>query len=320
MFAPTKVWRKWHRKVNTNQKRYAVASAIAASALPSLVMARGHLISKVPEFPLVVDQKNNGISKTKDAVALLQSIGGYDDVEKAKNSHQIRAGAGKMRNRRYTSRRGPLVVYAGDGKNTICRAFRNLPGVDLAHVDRLNLLQLAPGGHLGRFIIWTADAFKRLNDVWGSTRRESTQKHGYKLPHAIMTNSDLTRIINSDEIQSKIRAPANPNNRHHNRQKKNPLKNFGVKVRLNPYAQVQKRARILASKAKTVGTAAQKAANKKHAATKKGNYARLVCVVASASHDAADHGHVYAGHSHTAHAHKAFSHSHTANAPKQNKA
>merc|ERR1719440_2319682 len=55
MFAPTKTWRKWHRKINTNQKRYAVVSAIAASALPSLVMARGHKIDQVPECPLVVE-------------------------------------------------------------------------------------------------------------------------------------------------------------------------------------------------------------------------------------------------------------------------
>jgi len=33
MFAPTKVFRRWHRKINTNQKRYAVCSAVAASAV-----------------------------------------------------------------------------------------------------------------------------------------------------------------------------------------------------------------------------------------------------------------------------------------------
>jgi ribosomal protein L4 len=32
--------------VNINQKRYAVASALAASALPSLVLARGHRIEQ----------------------------------------------------------------------------------------------------------------------------------------------------------------------------------------------------------------------------------------------------------------------------------
>lgn len=55
MYNPTKVWRKWHRKININQKRYAVVSSIAASALPALVMARGHRISEVQEIPLVID-------------------------------------------------------------------------------------------------------------------------------------------------------------------------------------------------------------------------------------------------------------------------
>lgn len=47
MFAPTKTWRRWHRKININQKRYAVVSALAASGLPALVMARGHRIEQV---------------------------------------------------------------------------------------------------------------------------------------------------------------------------------------------------------------------------------------------------------------------------------
>ena len=39
----------------------------------------------------------------------------------------------------------------------------------------------------------------------GTTEAESTQKRGYKLPRAPMTNSDLTRLINSDEVQSVVR-------------------------------------------------------------------------------------------------------------------
>jgi hypothetical protein len=35
-----------HRRININQKRYAVASALAASAVPALVMARGHRVTK----------------------------------------------------------------------------------------------------------------------------------------------------------------------------------------------------------------------------------------------------------------------------------
>ena len=53
MFAPTKTWRKWHVKTNLNQKRFATASALAATALPSLVLARGHKIEQINEVFLL---------------------------------------------------------------------------------------------------------------------------------------------------------------------------------------------------------------------------------------------------------------------------
>ncbi len=149
MFAPTKIWRRWHRKVNLNQKRYAIASALAASAIPSLVLARGHRIEKVPEIPLVLEDSVEAIEKTSAAVKLLKRIGAYDDVEKVRASHNIRAGKGKMRNRRYVSRRGPLVVYDSEGAKLI-KSFRNVPGVEIVSVHRLNLLQLAPGEFFSR--------------------------------------------------------------------------------------------------------------------------------------------------------------------------
>jgi large subunit ribosomal protein L4e len=44
MFAPLKIWRKWHAKCNLTMRRHAVASALAASACTPLVMARGHKV------------------------------------------------------------------------------------------------------------------------------------------------------------------------------------------------------------------------------------------------------------------------------------
>ena len=114
MFAPTKVWRRWHRRVNLKEKRYAVCSALAASAVPALLLARGHRVEGVPEVPLVVDDSASSIKKTAKAVALLKQLGAYADVEKVKASRNIRSGKGKMRNRRYVQRRGPLVVYSED--------------------------------------------------------------------------------------------------------------------------------------------------------------------------------------------------------------
>ena len=92
MFAPTRIWRRWHRHINKNQRRFATVSGIAATALPALVMARGHKIEQVPEVPLVVSNGAESLTKTKAAVALLKKLNAYDDVQKCIDSKKIRAG------------------------------------------------------------------------------------------------------------------------------------------------------------------------------------------------------------------------------------
>ncbi|CAH0478495.1 unnamed protein product [Peronospora belbahrii] len=242
MFAPTRIWRKWHRKINVNQRRFAVASALAASAVPALVMARGHRIDKIPEVPLVLDDTVESIQKTTEALKILAKIGADVEVEKVKASKKVTTGRGKSRNRRYTMRRGPLIVYAN--ANGAEKAFRNIPGVELANVERLNLLQLAPGGHLGRFIIWTKSAFQKLDTLYGTYSKKSVSKAGYQLPRHLMNNANLGRLINSDEIQSVVRAGIYQ--KHRRFQKKNPLKNLGAMVKLNPYTLVARRAELRA--------------------------------------------------------------------------
>ena len=265
MFAPTKIWRKWHRKINVNQRRYATAAALAASAVPALVMARGHKISNVPEIPLVISDNVESTTKTKEAVKILKAVGAFDDVERAKASKTVRRGKGKMRNRRYTQRRGPLVVYKED--NGISRAFRNLPGVELCQVSRLNLLQLAPGSHLGRFIIWSEGAFNELNSIYGDGTPGSSSKSGYNLPRHIVSSADVARIINSDQVQSVIR-PAITTQLVHPK-KKNALKNRDVMIALNPYFAEKRRIEAARVKAGRVKAAKQKRSETSHAAGKK---------------------------------------------------
>lgn len=65
-----------------NQKRYAVASALAATAVPALVMARGHRVEEVPEFPLVVDTSLESCTKTSAALATLKALGAESEMEK----------------------------------------------------------------------------------------------------------------------------------------------------------------------------------------------------------------------------------------------
>jgi len=207
MFGPTKVWRRWHIKISKGQRRYATCSALSASALAPLVLARGHRVETIAEVPLVVANADiDAVSKTKEAVALLKALGAQNDLDRVSNSRGIRSGKGKARNRRYVQRRGPLLIHNKErGDDALVCAFRNIRGLDLCNVHRLNLLQLAPGGHVGRFIIWTESAFKELDNIFGTRKTESREKSGFKVPAGILTNADIGRIMRSNEIQSAIR-------------------------------------------------------------------------------------------------------------------
>jgi 60S ribosomal protein L4 C-terminal domain len=59
-----------------------------------------------------------------------------------------------------------------------------------------------------------------------------------------MTNSDITRLINSDEIQSIVRPTKSTPKRAS--LKKNPLKNLGALLKLNPYAKTARRMELRA--------------------------------------------------------------------------
>merc|ERR1711976_1048263 len=84
MFAPTKTWRHWPRKLNTSQKRYAVASCMAASASVSLIEARGYkIIGKVKEVPIVVHGIQD-LKQTKEAIKCLKVLGLGNELEKCK--------------------------------------------------------------------------------------------------------------------------------------------------------------------------------------------------------------------------------------------
>jgi len=259
MFNPTKTWRRWHRKVNVTEKRHAVATCLAASSLPPLVMARGHRIGAVSELPAVVSDGIESIQKTKQAFEALKQVGCEEELKRVADSKKIRAGKGKARNRRYTMRRGPLVVYNED--NGIVKAMRNIPGVETACIDRLNLLRLAPGGQFGRFIIWTEGAFKKLNEIYGTYKSGAPMKRGYTIPRAPMENADIARIINSNEIQSVLRAKLEAPKSFE--RKRNPLKNKAVMKKLNP---LDKKAasKDEVSNKKKARVAASKAHNKKH--------------------------------------------------------
>jgi large subunit ribosomal protein L4e len=262
MFAPLKIWRKWHRKINTNQKRHAVASALAAAACAPLVMARGHRVNDVPELPLVSDAVN--AASTGSLLTALNKLGAKEDLHRVRKSKKMRNGQGKYRYSRFTMRKGPLIIY-GNGDSNVKRCARNLPGVDTCNVHRLNLLQLAPGGHIGRFIVFTSDAFSCLDNIFGTYTVKGTEKGGYQLQRNMIDCADLARIINSDQVQSKLRA-IKTSLVMHDKTKKNPLKNRNMMQKLNPFSKTARANEIVAAEARK----ANRVAALKHKRSKTG--------------------------------------------------
>ncbi|MDD3042083.1 MAG: 50S ribosomal protein L4 [Methanosarcinaceae archaeon] len=149
-------------KVNTKERRYAIRSAIAATADPTLVSLRGHVYEG--ELPIVADNAIEALEKTKQVIDFLEAAGLYDDVIRAKEGRNIRAGRGKLRGRKYKHKKSILIVTGEDASLT--KAARNLSGVDVVTADKLNTEMLAPGTHAGRLTIWTESAIEKLEGAF----------------------------------------------------------------------------------------------------------------------------------------------------------
>lgn len=94
---------------------------------------------------MVVEDKIENYEKTKDVIAALKRLKLMADVDKVKNTKVFRSGKGKMRNRRYKLRKGPLFVYLNENPKLL-KAVRNIKGIEVCNVKRLGIKELAPGG------------------------------------------------------------------------------------------------------------------------------------------------------------------------------
>ncbi len=156
---PPKAEKIWKIKVNLKERKFAIRSALAATADKSIVSERGHKLGKL-ETPIVFVNEIEKIDKTNKFIKLLETIGLADELRRA-SKKKVRAGKGKMRGRKYKKVKGPLVVVS-DYKAPLVKAARNIPGVDIVNVKDLNAELLAPGTHFGRLAVFSEAAIERI--------------------------------------------------------------------------------------------------------------------------------------------------------------
>ncbi|MBK5191252.1 MAG: 50S ribosomal protein L4 [Methanosarcinales archaeon] len=162
---PPKTEKVLTKKINKKERRKAIKSAIAATINPERVRNRGHRFSDEVELPIVIEDSFASLEKTSEVEAFLKTIGVWDDVLRAKE-RKVRAGKGKMRGRRYKSKKSVLIVISREEELTedkkITTSAKNLPGVDVSYAEELNAELLAPGTHPGRLTIWTESSLTKL--------------------------------------------------------------------------------------------------------------------------------------------------------------
>jgi large subunit ribosomal protein L4e len=159
---PPRPTKKLKEKLNKKEASLAKHSALAATSNCELVLARNHQFNQELSLPLVVADDFEEIGKTKAVIEVLESLGVWDDVERAKQKKHIRAGKGKLRGRKYKRAKSLLLVLSK--KSLVQKAARNLPGIDIALPKELCTELLAPGATPGRLTLFTKSALKKVGE------------------------------------------------------------------------------------------------------------------------------------------------------------
>ena len=154
---PPKTEKIWWKKINEQERKKAIRSAISATILKDIVAKRGHIVPD--NYPFILDDKLESINKTKDIIHIFERLGLENELLRA-DEKKIRAGKGKSRGRKYKKKKGPLIVVSK--VDNIKRAVANVPGVEVVDVKYLNAELLAPGAKAGRLTIWTNAAINIL--------------------------------------------------------------------------------------------------------------------------------------------------------------
>ncbi len=155
--------RNWAQKVNKKEAKIARQSALAATACAECVKARGHQFDDSVSFPVVIEDEFKDLKTTADVIEVFEKIGIGYDVERAKEGRKIRAGRGKMRNRRYRTPVSVLIVVSDEERGApIFKSAANIPGVTVEEVKTLNTSILAPGGDAGRLTVYTKSAIEAI--------------------------------------------------------------------------------------------------------------------------------------------------------------
>ncbi|HEX2306174.1 MAG TPA: 50S ribosomal protein L4 [Nitrososphaeraceae archaeon] len=164
---PPVSWKKSYKKINKKEKQLGFCSAIAATSNKYIIEKRGHNVGKISEFPIVVSNDLEKMTKTAELRKTLLSLGLGEDLKRSTNIVRIPSGKSRLRGRKKHTALSCLIVVSKD--SSVSKLKKSLPGVNIVSIENLSIMDLVPGTKPVRLTIYTKnaiDSMNKVNTVW----------------------------------------------------------------------------------------------------------------------------------------------------------
>ena len=168
---PPVSWKNTYKKINKKERHLGLCSAIAATSNREIIEKRGHKVGKISEFPIIVSNDLEKITKTSELRKTLLSLGLEEDLARSANIVRIPSGKSRLRGRKKHSALSSLIVVS---KNSpVSKLRKSLPGVSVVSVESLSIMDLVPGTKPVRLTVYTKnaiDSMNSINTVWSKVQ------------------------------------------------------------------------------------------------------------------------------------------------------
>ena len=159
---PPKIEKVIYKKLNKKENKFALCSAIAATASKSIVESRGHKVEKIKSFPVVVSDDIEEIEKAKDILPVLRSLNLLEDIERLRR-RKARSGRSALRGR--SKKVGKSVLFVVSSSKKLVKACGSFPGVEVRNAKDLSVLDLAPGADPIRLTVFSKKALDEISNI-----------------------------------------------------------------------------------------------------------------------------------------------------------
>jgi len=159
---PPNVKKVIYKKLNKKENKLALCSAIAATASKEIVKLNGHSVDAIKEFPIIVTDEIENISKTAEMKKIIKSLNLSDDVKRLEK-RKPRSGKVALRGRK--SKIGKSILFVVSNSSKIENSCSAIPGVDARSVNDLSVLDLAPGSKPIRLTVYSKKAINEINKI-----------------------------------------------------------------------------------------------------------------------------------------------------------